>query len=85
MQKEVIFKDLKILSTDYFDYGGEVDRWKDKTQDYPDCGLGCKHFVKSNPKRDALGNNWGVCTNVKSPRGGLLTFEDMAAYGCFEK
>jgi len=78
-------KDLKILPTDYFEYGGQIERWKDKTKDYPDCSLGCKHFVKSNSNKDSLGYNWGVCTNAKSPRNGLLTFEHMAGYGCFEK
>ena len=77
-------KDLKILPTDYFEYGGQVERWKDKTQDYPDCS-GCKYFVKNDPSRDSLGNNWGVCDNPKSPRSGLLTLDHMAGYGCFER
>jgi hypothetical protein len=77
--------DLKVLPTDYFEYGGQVERWKDKTRDYPDCSFGCKHFVKNSENRDSLGNNWGTCANPKSPRNGLLTLDHMAGYGCFEK
>lgn len=37
-----------------------------------DCSCGCKHFV---PLEGGLGADWGVCTQPRSPRAGLLTFE----------
>jgi Domain of unknown function (DUF4926) len=37
-----------------------------------DCSCGCKHYVTL---AGALGADWGVCTNPRSPRAGLLTFE----------
>ncbi len=37
-----------------------------------DCSCGCKHFV---PLDGGLGADWGVCTQPRSPRAGLLTFE----------
>jgi hypothetical protein len=42
----------------------------------PDCSCGCKWFVEL---EGSFGNDWGVCSCVKSPRAGLLTFEHM---GC---
>jgi hypothetical protein len=29
--------------------------------------------------------DWGVCTNPRGPRKGLLTWEHQAGYGCFEE
>lgn len=74
-------KCLKVLPTDYTEYGGEVERWKDSKIDYPDCSRGCKHWV---PLYGDLGNDWGVCANENAPRQGLLTWEHMAGFGCFE-
>jgi len=70
------------LPTDYTDYGGTVERWADDEQDYPDCSSGCRW---AEWLRDPLGADWCVCTNPTSPRVGLLTFEHMAGYGCFEE
>lgn len=70
------------LQTDYTDYGGAVERWADDDQAYPDCSSGCRW---AEWLRDPLGADWCVCTNPKSPRVGLLTFEHMAGYGCFEE
>jgi hypothetical protein len=52
-----------------------------KNHERPDCSSGCKHFHKLQGRE---GSDWGVCTEPKSPRAGLLTFEHM---GClfFEK
>jgi hypothetical protein len=36
-----------------------------------DCSCGCKHFEPL----QILPFDWGVCTNPKSPRCSLLTFE----------
>lgn len=41
-----------------------------------DCSCGCVHFHKLDGKE---GMDWGVCTEPRSPRSGLLTFEHM---GC---
>jgi hypothetical protein len=68
---------VKILATDYVDYGGTVERWADNAA-YPDCSCGCKHFWK-------LDSDWGVCTKMNSPRAGLLTFEHQAGAGCYER
>jgi hypothetical protein len=38
----------------------------------PDCSSGCKFFAELEGK---VGYDWGVCTNPKSHRCGLLTFE----------
>jgi hypothetical protein len=79
--KEVLFKSLKILPTDYEDYGGEVKRWKDPNLNYPDCSSGCSFFVEL---KGSLGFDWGVCSNPNGPRKGLLTWEHQAGFGCFE-
>jgi hypothetical protein len=71
---------VKVLPSDYTDYGGEVVRWADR-QDYPDCSCGCKWFL---PLDGELGFDYGVCANKKSPRLGLLTFEHQTGKGCFE-
>lgn len=71
---------LQRLPTDYTDYGGTVERWK-HGDDYPDCSCGCKHFI---PLEGDEGADWGVCSNSKSPRAGLLTFEHQTGRGCFE-
>lgn len=68
--------------TDYSDYGGQVKRWEDSMQEYPDCSSGCRWFAKL---RGSLGNDWGVCANRKAQRAGLLTFEHQAGFECFER
>jgi len=78
--KHELNKVLKILLTDYTEYGGEVKRWEDPNRTYPDCSNGCKFFV---PLNEDLGNNWGVCSNPQSPRAGLLTWEHQAGLDCF--
>jgi hypothetical protein len=45
---------------------------------WQDCSCGCRHFL---PLRGELGYDWGVCSNTRSPRAGLLTFEHQ---GCPE-
>lgn len=68
---------VRVLSTDYSEYGGHVIRWQ-SDRDYPDCSAGCRHFW-------ALDADWGVCRNPEGPRAGLLTFEHQAGYNCFEQ
>ena len=64
----------KKLPSDFEPYG-ERSREKDYG---PDCSCGCEHY---HPLDGLRGADWGVCTNPKSPRAGLLTFEHM---GCKE-
>jgi len=75
--KDPLWKIVKILPTDYTDYGGGVERWRDPTKGYPDCSSGCRHWW-------ALDADWGVCKNPQSPRAGLLTWEHQAGEGCWE-
>ena len=69
-----LFKCLKILPTDYAEYGGEVKRWENNDLDYPDCST-CSMIVK-------LNDDWGVCANKNAPRAGMLTWEHQAGFGC---
>ena len=71
---------MKILPTDYTDYGGTVERWADDNKAYPDCSCGCKWAAWLDGD---LGSDWCVCTNIQSPRVGLLTFEHMTGSECF--
>jgi len=66
-----IFKMVKKLPEDYKPFG-EVERWANPEEEYPDCSIGCKYYLKLKGK---LGNDWGVCANLNSHRYGLLTFE----------
>lgn len=52
------------LPTDFEPYGFRV-------RNGPDCSCGCKWFLKL----QALPYDWGACSNPRSPRCGLLTFE----------
>jgi hypothetical protein len=58
------------LPDDYQDFG-TVKRWADGRES-PDCSMGCRWYVKL---QGNLGLDWGVCTNARSHRCGLLTFE----------
>ena len=78
------WKVVKILATDYSDYGGDVTRWQDGDKDYPDCSSNCKHWVPLyNAKHNGADGDWGVCVSEQGPRGGLLTWEHQAGDGCF--
>lgn len=77
-----LFQCLKILDTDYSDYGGQVKRWSDPSLDYPDCSRGCKFFAKLQEPNQS---DWGVCAKPNAPRSGLLTWEHQAGFGCFER
>lgn len=68
---------LKTLPEDYDPWGKEV-RWADDNKQYADCSWGCKYAI---PLDGDLGMDWVVCTNPKSHRVGLLTFEHQ---GCFK-
>ena len=75
--RDPVWQIVRILPTDYEDYGGEVRRWARADQDYPDCASGCQHWWP-------LDSDWGVCRNADSDRAGLLTWEHQAGYDCFE-
>lgn len=79
---EDLFPLLITRPSDYRDYGGQVQRWEDSQDEYPDCSSGCKFFAKLAGK---LGSDWGVCANPESHRAGLLTFEHQAGYSCFQR
>lgn len=70
---EHLWSICKRLPSDYEPYG-EQDR------DNGDCSSGCKWYL---PLEDQPAD-WGVCSNPKSPRCGLLTFEHMGGKECFE-
>lgn len=53
------------LATDFQPHGKRV-------RNSPDSSCGCAHFLTL---PGALGLDWGVCVNPRSPRSGLLTFE----------
>jgi len=73
-----------ILDTDYSDYGGKITRWLDPDYDYADCSRGCMYFIPlHNEENKGPDFDFGVCTNPKSKRCGLLTYERQAGYGCF--
>lgn len=80
MKYEDLFKILKILPSDYTDYGGSVKRWENENENYPDCSCGCKFFIAL---KDPFQYDWGVCSNPNSPRAGLLTWEHQAGKDCF--
>jgi hypothetical protein len=62
------------LPTDFEPYGQ-----RSRETDWgPDCSCGCLHF---RGLEGLLGSDWGVCSNPKSPRAGMLTFEHQ---GCRE-
>jgi len=69
---EDLWKLVQKLPSDFSPYG---ERSRDSDEG-PDCSCGCKYF---HPLTGERGNDWGICTNSKSPRAGLLTFEHM---GC---
>jgi hypothetical protein len=79
--KKDLFQCLRVLPTDYDTYGGDVHRWSDPELGYPDCSVGCKHFV---PLVAPYTSDWGICSKRGAPRAGLLTFEHQAGQGCFE-
>lgn len=72
---------VRALPSDCADCGGTIERWADESVEYPDCSVGCRWAAWL---RGSQGNDWCVCTNPKSPRAGLLTFEHQAGFGYFE-
>lgn len=82
---EVLLSITKRLSTDYTDYGGKIERWQHPEEFYPDCSTGCRYYRRIvDVSGEQADSDWGVCTNPRSPRAGLLTFEHQAGYSCYE-
>lgn len=83
--REALWRAVKILPSDYADYGGQVERWADPARTYPDCSSGCRW---ARPLHDSVRGgqdlDWVVCAKVDGPRAGLLTWEHQAGEGCFE-
>lgn len=75
---KVLWNFVKQLESDYQDYGGEVERWADPSEAYPDCSCGCRFACYLEGSGD-----WLVCANPDSPRAGLLTWEHQAGRGCY--
>jgi Protein of unknown function (DUF2384) len=73
-QHNLLLRIVKRLPSDFEPYG---ERARPEITD-SDCSCGCRWFL---PLAGALGRDWGVCANPRSPRGGLLTFEHQ---GCRE-
>ena len=72
---------MRRLPEDYEPWG-LVKRWADPHKPYPDCSSGCKWARwLEDLKTESLGGDWCVCTNPKSHRCGLLTFEHQ---GCVQ-
>jgi hypothetical protein len=69
---------VRVLPTDYHDYGGKIERFSHPEEFYPDC-INCRFFKKIDNE------GWGICSNPNSPRSGLLTYEHQAGFDCFNK
>lgn len=83
--KDPLWKVVKILPSDYTDYGGNVVRWQYDEEAYPDCSAGCKHWRPLyDPVNDWADADWGICSNPIAPRAGLLTWEHQTGFQCYE-
>ncbi len=72
------------LPTDFESFG-----YQTRENGESDCSCGCKYFlplkdlVSDDHGTELISMDWGVCTNPKSPRCGLLTFEHQGGATCF--
>ena len=83
---------VPLRPEDYDPWGDDI-RWADEERAYPDCSCGCKWArwledlddgkPKSEGGRGRLSMDWLVCTNPRSHRVGLLTFEHQGC-GAFD-
>ena len=70
-----LWKACPLRPEDYDPWGKDV-RWANMDRAYPDCSGGCKfYYVLEDRDGQMISCDWGVCTNAKSHRCGLLTFE----------
>lgn len=83
-RKDPLWQVVKILPSDYSEYGGEIERWKNDEL-YPDCSSGCRWWRPLwNEHSRGPDGDWGICSNSDSARSGLLTWEHQAGYDCWE-
>ncbi len=68
---ETLWQVTHKLKDDYEPWGSIV-RWEHDDSNDPDCSTGCRHAAWLTGE---MGHDWCVCTNPKSHRAGLLTFE----------
>lgn len=72
LNHNTLIDNILIKKPEDYQPWGKVKRWENENQDYPDCSMGCKYYLKL---EGSFGSDWGVCCNTKSHRCGLLTFE----------
>ena len=60
-----LFTVLRILPTDYTDYGGKFVRWEKDDEGYPDCSCGCKWAAWPG---EPFGSGWCVCTKPRAAK-----------------
>ena len=70
-EHERLYQLVPKRAEDYTPHG-DLERWADPKQQYPDCSCGCR-FARW--LEGDLGADWCACTNPESHRCGLLTFE----------
>jgi hypothetical protein len=63
---DLLHRVCRRLPSDFKPYGDRVRGGA------PDCSCGCRFYVRL---LGELSKDWGACTNPRSPRAGLLTFE----------
>jgi hypothetical protein len=79
MNYSMISRSLGVISSlesATFDGNGQTEEYWSGIYYTYQCSCQCYFY---HPLRGDRGMDWGVCTNPKSPRAGLLTFEHM---GC---
>lgn len=78
MNDKYFWNVVRVLPTDYHDFGGRIERFAHPEEFYPEC-KNCRFFKKINEE------GWGICISVDAPRSGLLTYESQAGFDCFNK
>ena len=74
-----LFACLTRLPNDYDPYGyldrNNTNGKNDHASWGADCSCGCKWYLGVTDTKGEIIGNWGVCTNARSHRCGLLTWE----------
>jgi hypothetical protein len=74
---ELFWSAVKKLPSDFEPYGQRSRSELTPSMEMGmDCSCMCKHFHVL----EEMPLDWGACTNLKSPRCGLLTFEHQGCY-----
>jgi len=79
-EHERLLRKVMICKPEDYEPWGELKRWGKPDDRHADCSTGCKFArwledVKIEGDQHYLSMDWCVCTNPKSHRVGLLTFE----------